>query len=311
MAGEDVAIAVEVLRPQAVGELDVLVPRSELEDAAAERLFGRRWRQYGEPAACAAGAGRGDTLLPACRPPRHVPRHRGGRTFKSFRQPTRSVHTLKERVLHPFAGRERRASRRCRTSRSRSSDGEFFGIVGRNGSGKSTLLKCLAGIYGVDPGEISVDGRLATFIELGVGFNPDLAAHDNVVLNGIMLGLTRAEAEGALRADHRVRRARGVPGPQAQELLVGHARPARVLRGDPGRRRHPPDRRGARRRRRRLPAEVLRRVPPACATRARRSSSSRTTCSPSTGSATARCCSSAASRWCSTRPSASPTATSS
>jgi ABC-type polysaccharide/polyol phosphate transport system ATPase subunit len=54
--------------------------------------------------------------------------------------------------------------------------GEFFGIAGRNGSGKSTLLKCLAGIYGVNRGRIWMDGRLSTFIELGVGFNQDLAA---------------------------------------------------------------------------------------------------------------------------------------
>ena len=72
--------------------------------------------------------------------------------------------------------------------------GEFFGIAGRNGSGKSTLLKCLAGIYGVDTGQIWMHGRLSPFIELGVGFNQDLAARDNVVLNGIMMGLTPREA---------------------------------------------------------------------------------------------------------------------
>ncbi len=72
--------------------------------------------------------------------------------------------------------------------------GEFFGIVGRNGSGKSTLLKCLAGIYNADGGTIEVRGRLSPFIELGVGFNPDLIARDNVIINGIMLGLSRREA---------------------------------------------------------------------------------------------------------------------
>jgi ABC-type polysaccharide/polyol phosphate transport system ATPase subunit len=72
--------------------------------------------------------------------------------------------------------------------------GEFFGIVGRNGSGKSTLLKCLAGIYATDGGEIYVNGRLSTFIELGVGFNPDLAAYDNVMINAAMLGLSSREA---------------------------------------------------------------------------------------------------------------------
>jgi ABC-type polysaccharide/polyol phosphate transport system ATPase subunit len=72
--------------------------------------------------------------------------------------------------------------------------GEFFGIVGRNGSGKSTLLKCLAGIYGVDQGRVDVRGRLSPFIELGVGFHPELSARDNVVINAIMLGLTRKQA---------------------------------------------------------------------------------------------------------------------
>ena len=72
--------------------------------------------------------------------------------------------------------------------------GEFFGIVGRNGSGKSTLLKCLAGIYGVESERIAVDGRVSPFIELGVGFNPDLTARDNVLINAVMLGLGRRQA---------------------------------------------------------------------------------------------------------------------
>ncbi len=71
--------------------------------------------------------------------------------------------------------------------------GEFFGIAGRNGSGKSTLLKCLAGIYHAD-GDIWCRGRMSTMIELGVGFNMDMAARDNVVMNGIMLGLSPREA---------------------------------------------------------------------------------------------------------------------
>ena len=71
--------------------------------------------------------------------------------------------------------------------------GEFFGIVGRNGSGKSTLLKCIAGIYRADAGDPR-GGRLSPFIELGVGFNPDLTARDNVVINAVMMGLTPAEA---------------------------------------------------------------------------------------------------------------------
>ncbi|MGI9556649.1 MAG: ABC transporter ATP-binding protein [Solirubrobacterales bacterium] len=72
--------------------------------------------------------------------------------------------------------------------------GEFFGIVGRNGSGKSTLLKLLASVYGTDRGRIRIAGRLAPFLELGVGFNPQLPAYDNVVLNGVMMGLSPDEA---------------------------------------------------------------------------------------------------------------------
>jgi ABC-2 type transport system ATP-binding protein len=71
--------------------------------------------------------------------------------------------------------------------------GEFFGILGRNGSGKSTLLKILAGIYQPTSGKISVEGKLVPFIELGVGFNPELSGRENVFLNGALLGFSRAE----------------------------------------------------------------------------------------------------------------------
>jgi len=71
--------------------------------------------------------------------------------------------------------------------------GEFFGIVGRNGSGKSTLLKLLAGIYSPDSGVIKLEGSLTPFIELGVGFNPELTGRENVFLNGALLGFNRNE----------------------------------------------------------------------------------------------------------------------
>jgi ABC-2 type transport system ATP-binding protein len=71
--------------------------------------------------------------------------------------------------------------------------GEFFGIVGKNGSGKSTLLKLLAGIYTPTRGTVSVKGSLTPFIELGVGFNPELTGKENVFLNGALLGFNRAE----------------------------------------------------------------------------------------------------------------------
>jgi ABC-2 type transport system ATP-binding protein len=76
--------------------------------------------------------------------------------------------------------------------------GEFFAVVGRNGSGKSTLLKCLAGIYAVDSGRMFVTGRLSTFIELGVGFNMELPARENVIINATMLGLSPREARRRL-----------------------------------------------------------------------------------------------------------------
>ncbi|MBH2007645.1 ABC transporter ATP-binding protein [Candidatus Saccharibacteria bacterium] len=71
--------------------------------------------------------------------------------------------------------------------------GDFFGIVGRNGSGKSTLLKTLAGIYSPDKGAVQVNGTLVPFIELGVGFNPELTGRENVFLNGALLGFSRDE----------------------------------------------------------------------------------------------------------------------
>lgn len=74
--------------------------------------------------------------------------------------------------------------------------GEFFGIVGRNGSGKSTLLKILAGIYQPTKGSVKTKGRLVPFIELGVGFNPELSGKENVYLNGALLGFTRKEIDG-------------------------------------------------------------------------------------------------------------------
>jgi ABC-2 type transport system ATP-binding protein len=112
---------------------------------------------------------------------------------KTFQIPREQVHTLKERALHPFRRAGHDDLRALRDVSFAVERGEFFGIVGRNGSGKSTLLKCLAGIYRTDRGQIYVDGRMSTFIELGVGFNMDLAAYDNVMLNATMLGLSQRE----------------------------------------------------------------------------------------------------------------------
>jgi ABC-type polysaccharide/polyol phosphate transport system ATPase subunit len=112
---------------------------------------------------------------------------------KSFTVPEEQIHTLKERAMHPRKRVRRNTFRALNDISFAVEPGEFFGIAGRNGSGKSTLLKCLAGIYQAE-GDIWRRGRLSTMIELGVGFNQDMAARDNVIMNGIMLGLTPREA---------------------------------------------------------------------------------------------------------------------
>jgi ABC-2 type transport system ATP-binding protein len=119
---------------------------------------------------------------------------------KSFRIPTHKVDSLKERMVRPFSSRDYRELRALNGVSFDVRKGEFFGIVGRNGSGKSTLLKLLASIYRADAGAIKMAGRLAPFIELGVGFNVELTARENVVLNGVMMGLTPQETRNRLSA---------------------------------------------------------------------------------------------------------------
>lgn len=115
---------------------------------------------------------------------------------KSFRLPHHRPSTLKERVLHPLRRNETTELQALMEVSLEVGDGEFFGIIGRNGSGKSTLLKLIAGIYRPDAGEVRVAGRVSPFIELGVGFNGELTAKDNIVINATLLGLSRAEALG-------------------------------------------------------------------------------------------------------------------
>jgi ABC-type polysaccharide/polyol phosphate transport system ATPase subunit len=119
---------------------------------------------------------------------------------KSFRIPTHRVDSIKERMVRPFSARDFRELQALDGVSFEIRQGEFFGIAGRNGSGKSTLLKLLASIYRADRGKIRMAGRLAPFIELGVGFNVELTARENVVLNGVMMGLTPQETRDRLDA---------------------------------------------------------------------------------------------------------------
>ena len=112
---------------------------------------------------------------------------------KLFRVPMDRSTTLKYRVTHLRGTSRYRELWALRDISFDIKQGEFCGVIGGNGSGKSTLLKILAGIYRAASGQILVDGEVAQFLELGVGFNPELTARENVFLNGAILGLSRRE----------------------------------------------------------------------------------------------------------------------
>lgn len=115
---------------------------------------------------------------------------------KTFRIPLENGNSLKQKIVN-FATNKKgyREFSPLNGINFEIKKGEFFGIVGRNGSGKSTLLKTIAGIYVPEKGKVQVNGTLVPFIELGVGFNPELTGRENVFLNGALLGFGRAEME--------------------------------------------------------------------------------------------------------------------
>lgn len=115
---------------------------------------------------------------------------------KSFRLPTEQASGLKQAVINWTKGISGyKMQYVLRDINFEVKEGDFFGVVGRNGSGKSTLLKLISGIYMPDQGSISVDGKLVSFIELGVGFNPELTGRENVYLNGALLGFSQEEID--------------------------------------------------------------------------------------------------------------------
>ena len=112
---------------------------------------------------------------------------------KTFRVPIPTGDGVRGRLARSFDRSGRREMRALHGVSFDVRKGEFFGIAGRNGSGKSTLLKLVAGIHAADGGAIKVAGRVGPFLELGVGFNPELSARENIVINGVMLGRTPEE----------------------------------------------------------------------------------------------------------------------
>jgi ABC-2 type transport system ATP-binding protein len=115
---------------------------------------------------------------------------------KSFNLPTEQSFGLKQAILNRIRGIKGYKKQKVLNGLNFNiKKGEFIGIIGRNGSGKSTLLKILAGIYYPEKGEITVDGTLVPFIELGVGFNPELTGRENVYMNGALLGYSNEEMD--------------------------------------------------------------------------------------------------------------------
>ena len=112
---------------------------------------------------------------------------------KTFILPHESINTIRERVFRFGKKRSYETFHALNDISFTVNKGEFFGILGRNGSGKSTLLKILAGIYTPDSGGVTVNGEVSPFLELGVGFNPELSGRDNIFLNATILGLQHAE----------------------------------------------------------------------------------------------------------------------
>jgi len=115
---------------------------------------------------------------------------------KSFRIPEHgSPNTIQERFVNPFSRKKMIDFTAVNNLSFEVKKGEFFSVIGPNGAGKSTLLKLISGIYVPTQGNIQINGKLVPFLELGVGFNPDLSAKENVYLNGIILGLTKKEVD--------------------------------------------------------------------------------------------------------------------
>lgn len=115
---------------------------------------------------------------------------------KYFKLPTEATQSLRSNIVNYFKGiKGYKEQYVLRDIDFEVEEGDFYGIVGRNGSGKSTLLKIISQIYTPEHGSVTVKGKMVSFIELGVGFNPELTGRENVYLNGAMLGFTKKEID--------------------------------------------------------------------------------------------------------------------
>lgn len=115
---------------------------------------------------------------------------------KFFKLPTEATQSLRTTMVNRLRGiKGYREHHVLKDVSFEVEKGDFFGILGRNGSGKSTLLKIISQIYVPEKGSVTVDGKLVSFIELGVGFNPELTGRENVYLNGALLGFSQEEID--------------------------------------------------------------------------------------------------------------------
>jgi ABC-type polysaccharide/polyol phosphate transport system ATPase subunit len=114
---------------------------------------------------------------------------------KSFRLPHQKIATARGAFINMFRRRDYETFYALRNVSFDVEEGEFFSILGKNGSGKSTLLKILAGIYTPDSGKIEIHGQVSPFLELGIGFNPQLTGRENIYLNGTVLGIPKKKID--------------------------------------------------------------------------------------------------------------------